>query len=177
MTIRQNGCGNSPLCSAAWLDIAGATHYTRWLCCHQLYLTPLKWKKERSFPFPASSTHFPSSIVPKKVVVVVESIDFTWSYLSLSSFLSALTNQSTHLTPLPPPCRHRRTYAALHQEKFFSSSAFPSNSWKQRDHLAPFRDPMFAIAILTYIQWGDILFEIKIEIKTKFSFLCSYFSR
>ena len=84
MTIRQNGFRNSPLCSAAWLDIAGSTHTTRWLCCHQLYLTPLKWKKERSFPFPASSTHFPSSIVPKKVVVVVESIDFTWSYLSLS---------------------------------------------------------------------------------------------
>ena len=102
MTIGQNSFGNSPLCSAAWLDIAGATHYTRWLCCHQLYLTPLKWKKERSFPFPASSTHFPSSIVPKKVVVVVESIDFTWSYLSLSSFLSALTNQSTHLTLSPP---------------------------------------------------------------------------
>ena len=67
--------------------------------CHQTrYL--LKWKKEaeRSFPFPARAsfsdyyTTFPisksrrdsSRIVPKKVVVVVESIDFTWSYLSLS---------------------------------------------------------------------------------------------
>ena len=27
MTIGQNCCWNSPLCSAAWLDIAGATHY------------------------------------------------------------------------------------------------------------------------------------------------------
>ena len=28
MTIGQNIGGNSPLCSAAWFDIAGATHYT-----------------------------------------------------------------------------------------------------------------------------------------------------
>ena len=59
--------------------------------CHQTrYL--LKWKRRLrgAFHFRPELPHFPSKsssssrIVPKKVVVVVESIDFTWSYLSLS---------------------------------------------------------------------------------------------
>ena len=97
--------------------------------CHQTrYL--LKWKKEaeRSFPFPARAsfsdyyTTFPisksrrdsSRIVPKKVVVVVESIDFTWSYLSLS-----------YCTATASP-------------NFSLALSWVFSSWKQRDHLAPF---------------------------------------
>ena len=54
----------------------------------------ISWNGKRrlrgAFHFRPELPHFPSKsssssrIVPKKVVVVVESIDFTWSYLSLS---------------------------------------------------------------------------------------------